>query len=57
MDSSSGYKSEATGMTNWEYQDGRHGRLLLVANCQTDMTLFILILILGALQITNNLKN
>ena len=24
MDSSSSYKSEATGMTNWEYQDGRH---------------------------------
>ena len=22
---SSSYKSEATGMTNWEYQDGRHG--------------------------------
>ena len=30
------YKSEAIGMTNWEYQDGRHGS---VANCQTDMTL------------------
>ena len=25
MDSSSSYKSKATGMTNWEYQDGRHG--------------------------------
>ena len=30
-------------MTNSRYQDGRHGRLLLVADCQTDMTLFILI--------------
>ena len=31
-------------MTNLEYQDGRHGRSVLVANCQTDMTLFFLIL-------------
>ena len=40
MDSSSSYKSEATGMTYWEYQDGRHG----CCHSQTDMTLFILIL-------------
>ena len=38
MDSSFSYKSETTGMTSWEYQDRS------VVNCQTDMTLFILIL-------------
>ena len=43
MDSSSSYKSKAAGMTNWEYQDVKMAATV-VANCQTDMTLFILIL-------------
>ena len=30
MDGSSSYKNEATGMTNWEYQEGRHGRCQLL---------------------------